>query len=79
MAIILLIQLSDWFYILKHSETTQKKTKQFYYDKTMVYFCFVEEMIEAVAFLSQNGGQKWKIKWIFELNVWSVLKDLIIL
>ncbi len=31
MAIILLIQLSDWFYSLKHSETTQKKIKQFYY------------------------------------------------
>ncbi len=26
------IQLSDWFYGLKHSETTQKKTKQFYYE-----------------------------------------------
>ncbi len=25
------IELSDWFYGLKHSETTQKKTKQFYY------------------------------------------------
>ncbi len=39
MAIILLIQLSDWFYGLKHSEITQKKIKQFYYDKTMVHFC----------------------------------------
>ncbi len=27
--------------------------------------CF--EDIEAVAFLSQKGGQKLKIKWIFEL------------
>ncbi len=59
MAIILLIQLSDWVYSLKYSEITQKKTKQFYYDKTMVNFCkdfdvhmfFVEEIIEAVAFL----------------------------
>ncbi len=47
----------------------QKKIKQFYYDKTMVHFCkgcdvhvFVEEIIEAVAFLSQKGGQKFKIK-----------------
>ncbi len=24
------IQLSDWFYGLKHSEITQKKIKQFY-------------------------------------------------
>ncbi len=39
MAMILLIQLSDWFYGLKHSEITQKKIKQFYYDKTMVNFC----------------------------------------
>ncbi len=31
MAIILFIQLSDWFYGLKHSEITQKKIKQFYY------------------------------------------------
>ncbi len=36
--IILLIQLSDWFYSLKHSEITQNKIKQFYYDKTMVNF-----------------------------------------
>ncbi len=39
MAMILLIQLSDWFYSLKHSEITQKKIKQFYYDKTMFNFC----------------------------------------
>ncbi len=32
MAIILLIQLSDWFYGLKHSEITQKKNKQIYYE-----------------------------------------------
>ncbi len=58
MAIILLIQLSDWFYSLKHSETTQKKIKQFYYDKTMVNFCKgcdlhmfnVEEIIETVIY-----------------------------
>ncbi len=79
MAIILLIQLSDWFYGLKHSEITQKKIKQFYYDKTMGNFCkgcdfhmsFVEEIIEAVSSIAQ-GGQKWKIKWIFESNVWSL-------
>ncbi len=29
---ILLIQLTDWFYGLKHSEITQKKIKQFYYE-----------------------------------------------
>ncbi len=39
MAIILLIQLYDWFYGLKHSEIKQKKIKQFYYDKIMVNFC----------------------------------------
>ncbi len=39
-----------------------------------------EEIIEAVAFLLQKGGQKRKIMWIFELViVWSILnKDLII-
>ncbi len=51
MAIILLIQLSDWFYSLKHSEITQKKIKQLYYDETMVYLCKGWEIIEAVAFL----------------------------
>ncbi len=58
MAMILLIQLSDWFYSLKHSEITQKTIEQFYYDKTMVNFCkgcdvhmfFVEEIIEAVSY-----------------------------
>ncbi len=30
--LILLIQLSNWFYSLKHSEITQKKMNQFYYD-----------------------------------------------
>ncbi len=39
MAMILLIQLSDWSYSPKHSEITQKKIKQLYYDKTMVNFC----------------------------------------
>ncbi len=39
MSIMLLIQLSDWFYGLKHSEITQKKIKQFHYDKTMVNSC----------------------------------------
>ncbi len=37
MTIILLIQLSDWFYILKQSEITQNKIKPFYYNKTMVH------------------------------------------
>ncbi len=32
MAIILWIQLSDRFFGLKHSEITQKKIKQFYYE-----------------------------------------------
>ncbi len=36
MAMILLIQLSDRFYSPKHSEITQKKIKQLYYDKTTV-------------------------------------------
>ncbi len=56
------IQLSDWFYGLKHSEITQKKIKQFYYDKTMVNFCkgcdvhmfFVEEIIEAVSSIAKR-------------------------
>jgi len=39
MAIILLIQLSDWVYGLKHSAIMQKKCKQFYYDTTMVNVC----------------------------------------
>ncbi len=53
------IQLTDWFYVLNHSEITQKKTKQFYY---MVYFgkgCdvhmfFVEEIIEAVSSIAKR-------------------------
>ncbi len=48
------------FYSLKHSEITQKKIEQFYYDKTMVNIwkgCDVHVLkIEAVAFLSQKGG-----------------------
>ncbi len=36
---ILLIQLSDWVYGLRHSEITKKKIKQFYYTKIMVHFC----------------------------------------
>ncbi len=74
MAIILLIQLSDWFYSLNYSEITQKKIKQFYYDKTMVIFCKGPGLwcphvlkIEAVAFLSQKGSQTLKIKLIFKL------------
>ncbi len=35
MDIILLIQLSDLFYGLKHSEIMHNKIKQFYYDKTI--------------------------------------------
>ncbi len=62
---ILLIQLSDRFYSPSIQNHT-KKIKQFYYDKTMVNFCkgcdvhmfFLEEIIEAVAFLLQKGGQK---------------------
>ncbi len=62
MAIILLIQLSGWFYSLKHSEITQKNIKQFYYDKTMVNLCkgcdvhifFVEEIIEAVSSIAKG-------------------------
>ncbi len=72
MAIILLIQLSDWFYSLEHSEITQTKIKQFYCDVVMSTCFFVEEIIEAVALLSQKGDQKINIKWIFELNVWSI-------
>ncbi len=44
----------------------------------MSSFFFFLEIIEPVSFLSQKDGQKFKIKWIFELNVWSILnKDLI--
>ncbi len=66
MAIILLIQLSDWFYrdSLKHSEMMQKKIKQFYLDKTIVHFCkgcdvhvfFVKEIIEAVS----SFAKRWQ-------------------
>ncbi len=66
----LLIQLLDWVYSLKHSEITQKKIKQFYYDTTMVNICkgcdvhtFLLEIIKPVAFILQKGGQQWKIKW----------------
>ncbi len=38
MTVILLIQLSDWFYILKQSEIKQNKIKPFYYNETMVNF-----------------------------------------
>ncbi len=62
MAIILLMQLSDWFYSLRHSKITQKRIEQFYYDKSMVKFsksCDVHMFWAlAVAFLSQKGGQK---------------------
>ncbi len=58
---VLLIQLSGWVYSLKHSETTQKNIKQFYYDKTMVHFCKGCDV--------QKGGHKWKIMWIFELVI----------
>ncbi len=52
MTVILLI-----FYSLKHSEITQKKIKQFYYDKSIVNFwkgCdvhifFVEEIMDTVS------------------------------
>ncbi len=61
MAIILLIQLSDWFYGLKHSEITQRKLSSFTM-KTMVNFgkgCnvhmfFVEEIIEAVSSIAKR-------------------------
>ncbi len=33
------IQLSDWFYGLKHSEIMQKKSKQFYYENVPGYVC----------------------------------------
>ncbi len=47
--------------------------------KTMVNYCkgcdahmfVVEEIIEAVSSIVK-GCQKLKIKWVFELNVWSI-------
>ncbi len=33
-----LMQLSDWVYGLKHLEITQKKNKQFYYEKPWFIF-----------------------------------------
>ncbi len=47
---------------------------------TMVNFCkgcdvhmfFVEEIIEAVPSIAKRWPKKIKIKWIFELNVWSI-------
>ncbi len=47
------LQLSDWFYGLKHSEITQKKTKQFYYEND-VHMFFVEEIIEAVSSIAKR-------------------------
>ncbi len=59
---------SDWFYCLEHSEITQKKIEQLYYNKTMVHFCkgwYVLKIEALLVLLSQKGGQKFKIKWIF--------------
>ncbi len=36
-----------------------------------VHMFFVEEIIEAVSSIPK-GGQKWKIKWIFEFKFWSL-------
>ncbi len=74
---------------LKHSEITQKKIKQFYYDNTMVNFCkgcdvhmfFVEEIIEAVSSIAK----RWpKIKdyvdiWMKCLVNSLLNKDMIVL
>ncbi len=59
------IQLSDWFYGLKHSEIIQKSRKgklSSFTTKTMVHFCkdcdvhmfFVEEIIEAVSSIAKR-------------------------
>ncbi len=61
----------------------QKKIEQFHFDKTMVHFCkgcdvhmfFLEEVLEAVSFLSQKGNQKYKIQWIFEIHIWSIASN----
>ncbi len=85
MAIILLIQLSDWFYGLKHSKGMQKKIKQFYYDTIMVNFCkgCDVHMFFLFFFFRNYRGRSisilkiWpKIKdWVdiwISLNVWSI-------
>ncbi len=56
------IRLSDWFYGPEHSENTQKKIKQFYYENHGSFFCkgcdvhmfFVEEIIEAVSSIANR-------------------------
>ncbi len=52
----------------------QKKIKQFYYDKTLVNLCkgCDVHMFLLKKLYRKKGGQKLKIKWIFELNVWTV-------
>ncbi len=83
MAMVLLIQFSDWVYSLKHSESHKRKLRNLNTIKPVFFLSlirFIKEIIEAVAFVSQKEGQKWKIKWIFELViVWSILtQDLIV-
>ncbi len=54
-------------------QKSRKRKLSSFTTKTMVHFCkgcdvhmfFVEEIIEAVSSTAQ-GGQKIKIKWIFE-------------
>ncbi len=56
-----------YFILSSIQKSHKRKLSSFYYDKTTVNFgkgCDVH-IKEAVAFLSQKGGQKWKIKWIF--------------
>ncbi len=56
------IQLSDWFYGLNHSEITQKKIKQFYWlifcKGSDVHMFFVEEIIEAVSSIAKRWPKK---------------------
>ncbi len=88
MGIIILIQLSDWFYGLKHSEITQKKIKTFCYNKTMVNFnkgcdvhLFFQEIIEAVSSIAKMWPKlkDWGDIWIKYLVNILLNKDLIVL
>ncbi len=60
------MHLSDWVYGLT---LMQKQIEQLYYDKTAVQGLWWPHVlkIKTVAFLTPIHGQKFKMKWIFEL------------
>ncbi len=84
-----LIQLSDWVYGLKHSEIMQTKIKQFPYEKpwlicvrvVMSTCFFVEEIIEAVSSIAKRcPNMKNEVDIWIKCLVNSILnKDMIFL